>query len=498
MRRPSLPAWQLAALLAALLIKLTHGAAANPFDLPLTQIQNIEMGADYPGELVIDPVDGLGYLATDSAPSRIAVFSLAVPGQPAALLYSINFETGENSADTIVIDNARRALYVGTYTGPAMIIKFRLNEPGTPPTRLGTLTLEPGENFLLGAVFDHVANTAYFGLGTDPGQVAKVHLGDGDALPTRVGTLTLNPGENEARGIGAISPARGKLWLATTGNPLQFVQVSLGAPGSPPTRDSAIEVPFNGPDNPIAHDPLNEAAFVHTYTNPSRIIKFGLAGSEPNHIGDVIFDGPGDQFIDGQTVDPVTGLGFAISSSTPINILRYTTGGRFGGPGRIGVLNVTDPSISSFNAVAYDPATGHLYVGIFDAGDLRLLVFRQEFAAGPDLTGTISNLKVSGKPGKFRAKARLTETNTGSANASFHLVRFFLSDDPILDAADTQLGPDRIVKSLKSGKSRRLAINSPPLTDAPSGKYIFAHIDRNNLSGDVNPGNNVFVSAPLP
>lgn len=484
--------------LTALAMAATQVAAANLFEQPLTQIQDLTIGPGEPAGLVIDPVDGIGYLGNDTAPGKISLFRLATQTEPAAFLHTIDLQPGENYPDTLIVDSARGYLYIGCYTNPAILIKFRLNEPGAAPTRIGTLTLEPDEDSIASAAVDHAANTAYIGLDQSPARIVKVHLGDGDPLPTRIGRLTLNPGETSGRGGGPISPARGKLWLATQGTPVKFVQVSLGAPGQPPSRDTAIEVPLPGTNVPIAFDPLTEAAFVPSFSPTARILKFSVAASEPQFLGFLTYDGPNESNLLSITVAPTVGLGFALSFTDPVAVLRFATGGSFDGPGRIGVVHATAPNFGPLNSVAYDSRTGLLYVGTTAAGMTHILVFSLQFNAGPDLTGQLASLKVSGKPGKFRARARLTETNIGTADAGLHLVRFFLSDDPILDAHDIQIAPDRPIKKLKPGKSRRLPINSPTLATSPSGKYIIAHIDRNSLSGDVNPGNNVVISAPLP
>lgn len=484
----------------ALLTLLSAPAVANPFDEPLVIAQTIDFpGANSPGSAVVDPVNGLLYCGSDDVPGQIAIFRLATRTQPAALLHVITLDTGENFSDTILPDPHRNALYVALFTAPGRIIKFRTGAPDELPTRLGHLDLETDEDSILGAAFDQTANTGYFALATNPSRVVKIDLGDGDALPTRVGAVTLEVGENNTRGMGAISPARGKLWVVTSTDPGIVVQISLGAPGAPPTRDLAVNLPFRGCSTIVGFDPLNESLFVPTTEDPGILTKVGLAGPEPTIIGNAFFENP-NRSSGSAAVSPLTGVVYVAGRNTPVTVTRTSTGGKLAGPGFVDTLTLPDTA-DAFNSGAYDAINGFHYVlttSQSSPGNGPLFVLRQEFAAGPDLTGTISNLKVSGKPGKFRAKARLTETNIGTADAPFHLVRFFLSDDAVLDASDTQLGADRIVKSLKSGKSRRLSINSPPLAASPSGKFIFAHIDRNNLSGDVNPGNNVIVSAPLP
>lgn len=476
------------------------GAANEPVTQPLTPVQTIDFDDfDSPAGIAIDPVNRLLYLAQDATISSIRIFSLATPTEPAALLHTVILQAGDQFAATLIVDPHRNALYAVCFSSPGRIIKFRTTGPGAPPTRLGHLDLLPGERFLIGAAFDEAANTAYFGGADVPGLVAKVHLGDGDALPTRVGVLTLLAGEEDLRGVGAISPSRGKLWAIPNNNPATVVQINLGAPGAPPTRESAITVPFLGPFFPVEFDPLHERIYFGNDDSPGRVVKLDVSGPGPVLIEAATMP-VGLEKLRSAALSQHTGILYLANNSTPPDLVRVADGGRFGGPARTDDQAVAQSS-GGFNALAYDALHGFLYFGTNDAtipDKRRLAIFRQNFAAGADLTGTIGALKVSGKPGKFRVKARLTESNIGSADAGLHLVRFFLSDDSVLDAHDTQIAADRVVKSVKTVKSRSVPLNSSVLAGSPSGKFIIAQIDRNNLTNDVNPGNNVIVSAPLP
>ncbi len=124
---------------------------------------------------------------------------------------------------------------------------------------------------------------------------------------------------------------------------------------------------------------------------------------------------------------------------------------------------------------------------------------------GPNLTATIAP-KVRGDTvilGSRQAKgaAKVAVTNTGVAAITKQpvVVSVFLSDNPSLDATDTQLATQTKPLTLKQGKSKRLSFKfSFPPTVGNGAYFLIASADANNAILEANEGDNVAVSgAPV-
>jgi hypothetical protein len=98
-------------------------------------------------------------------------------------------------------------------------------------------------------------------------------------------------------------------------------------------------------------------------------------------------------------------------------------------------------------------------------------------------------------PSSFRLQGALDIFNPGTQTADRSVVRFFLSDDAVLDAGDALVGESRL-GPLKSQETRRVQFNAT-LKSSASGKYLIAVLDADNAVVEVNELNNTVVSGPL-
>ncbi|MDQ7786647.1 MAG: CARDB domain-containing protein [Thermodesulfovibrionales bacterium] len=119
---------------------------------------------------------------------------------------------------------------------------------------------------------------------------------------------------------------------------------------------------------------------------------------------------------------------------------------------------------------------------------------------GPDLTGewlhaeqycSINNNSET----LCKLKGSLTVTNLGSMKAKKSVIRYYLSDDAVLDQADAVLKESPFGK-IKAGKSKTINFRHT-LTGSISGKYLIAVLDIFENIGETDEKNNVTVYGPV-
>jgi hypothetical protein len=92
-------------------------------------------------------------------------------------------------------------------------------------------------------------------------------------------------------------------------------------------------------------------------------------------------------------------------------------------------------------------------------------------------------------------KGKLTVTNLGSAKAKKSRIRYYLSDDAVLDPGDAVLKESKFDK-IKAGKSRTITFKHK-LTGNRPGRYIIAVLDIYNEVAESDETNNVRVYGPV-
>jgi hypothetical protein len=98
-------------------------------------------------------------------------------------------------------------------------------------------------------------------------------------------------------------------------------------------------------------------------------------------------------------------------------------------------------------------------------------------------------------PRNFLLQGELDVFNPGTETADRSVVRFYLSDDDVLDAGDTLLSESH-VGPLKSQETRRVRFNAA-LKSSASGKYLIAVLDATDAVTEVNELNNIVVVGPI-
>jgi len=94
-----------------------------------------------------------------------------------------------------------------------------------------------------------------------------------------------------------------------------------------------------------------------------------------------------------------------------------------------------------------------------------------------------------------KLKGSLTVTNIGTINAKKSVIRYYLSDDAVLDPGDAILKTSKFGK-IKAGKSRTINFRHN-LTGSISGKYLIAVLDIFDNIGETDENNNVTVYGPI-
>jgi len=118
-----------------------------------------------------------------------------------------------------------------------------------------------------------------------------------------------------------------------------------------------------------------------------------------------------------------------------------------------------------------------------------------------DLSGTWgkvkSKCKVKDDVETCKLSGSLAVPNTGDAGAGETVVRYFLSDDNVLDGGDTQIG-EGLVKALTVGKSGKGKLKATLIDNSPVGRFLLAVIDAGGAVSECNENNNVTAFGPLP
>jgi hypothetical protein len=120
---------------------------------------------------------------------------------------------------------------------------------------------------------------------------------------------------------------------------------------------------------------------------------------------------------------------------------------------------------------------------------------------GPDFIGffgvPLVSCKTSSRGTACSIKGSLLELNAGDRTDAGSVTRFFLSDDGVLDGADTALNTVS-VKALRPGGFKALKVNAKlPAGIDPSGKFLIAQMDAGSAAAELHENNNIVVLGPL-
>lgn len=120
----------------------------------------------------------------------------------------------------------------------------------------------------------------------------------------------------------------------------------------------------------------------------------------------------------------------------------------------------------------------------------------------PDLIAVWSNVKskCKEKDGVLQCslKGNLSVQNKGDVIAEASVTSFYLSDDALLDASDTQVGLDVVVKPVAVGKPGKAKLKATlPVGVNPSGKFLLAVVDAVNTVSESDESNNLIAFGPV-
>jgi len=124
------------------------------------------------------------------------------------------------------------------------------------------------------------------------------------------------------------------------------------------------------------------------------------------------------------------------------------------------------------------------------------------WVVGPcaDLSGTWgkvkSKCKVKNDVETCNLSGSLAVPNAGDAGAGESVVRYFLSDDNVLDGGDTQIG-EGLVKALTVGKSGKGKLKATLIDNSPVGRFLLAVIDAGGAVAECDENNNVAAFGPI-
>ncbi len=125
-----------------------------------------------------------------------------------------------------------------------------------------------------------------------------------------------------------------------------------------------------------------------------------------------------------------------------------------------------------------------------------------QYGVGPDLTGSwtipvIQTCRPVGQSYRCSLKGTFTVSNIGDKEASYTVVRFYLSDNPSDEDDDTQLKYVSKGK-LQPGKSKAINLNlNLPTGQTAKGKYVIAVIDEDDLVIETDEDNNSIAYGPI-
>jgi hypothetical protein len=98
--------------------------------------------------------------------------------------------------------------------------------------------------------------------------------------------------------------------------------------------------------------------------------------------------------------------------------------------------------------------------------------------------------------GECRIQGRLDVTNPGTALAAASIVRFYLSNDETLDAADLAFD-EAALDPLGPGETVRVRLRSEAPTGTAAGRFVIAVLDATNVVPEINEANNVIISEAI-
>ena len=136
------------------------------------------------------------------------------------------------------------------------------------------------------------------------------------------------------------------------------------------------------------------------------------------------------------------------------------------------------------------PTQDPLYPDNAGGGDAFVTKIGEALAEGPDLTGSWSSLNKKWFRGRCLLRGNFVVENQGNATAGDSILKFYLSEDDILDEGDMDL-KEVAVGELDAGQSqnKRFFALLPKGLD-PAGRYVIAVVDATDAVTETNENNN--------
>lgn len=164
------------------------------------------------------------------------------------------------------------------------------------------------------------------------------------------------------------------------------------------------------------------------------------------------------------------------------------------------VAGLTEHDFPIIHPWVFGPFNGGTLLGTLDLEGFVAKI--GPIPSGAGVTGSWDSLRQvchgAGANHVCLLKGRFIVTNVGKATAGNFVVRFYLSDDSIIDETDLLLKEVHVGElQSQESKQRQIEVRLPRGTSA-SGLVVIAFVDANNDVDEPNENNNIIVSSPIP
>jgi hypothetical protein len=412
----------------------------------------------------------------------VAKFNPALTGENSLIYSTLLGGSGDDNGSGIAVD-ANGNVYVTGKTGST---NFPLKNQ-FQGDKLGT---DAFVTKLTGASVPSIAYSTYLG-GNDNDSAQAIALDSkGNAyvsgstlstdFPTKTTALFTSPFQN--RNKGGQDAFVAKLSTLNTGAASLIYSTYVGGLGQDTARDIAVD------GNGSAYT-TGFTASTDDFPTVNPLAPVGsFAGSH--------FNGDGlDAF-----VAEVNSLGTALLFSTYLGGVNeeQAYGIALDSKNNIYVAGLTADGFPVIHPWVLGPFNGGTLHGLLDGFIAKI----GPIPSGAGVTGSWDSLQQichgAGSNSVCLLKGRFIVTNVGKATAGNFVVRFYLSDDPIIDETDLLLKEVHVGElQSQESKQRLLEIQLPHGTSA-SGLVVIAFVDANNDVDEPNENNNIIVSSTIP
>jgi len=429
--------------------------------------------------------NSLQSFAGGTSDAFVAKFNPAVVTGDGSLIYSTLLGgSGDDNGSGLAVD-ANANVYVTGKTGST---NFPLKNQ-FQGDKLGT---DAFVTKLTGASVPSIAYSTYLG-GNDNDSAQAIALDSkGNAyvtgstlstdFPTKTTALFTSPFQN--RNKGGQDAFVAKLNTLNTGAASLIYSTYLGGRGQDTGRDIAVD----GNGNAYT---TGFTASTDDFPTVNPLAPVGsFAGSH--------FNGDGlDAF-----VAEVNSLGTALLFSSYLGGVNeeQAYGIALDSKNNIYVAGLTEHDFPIIHPWVFGPFNGGTLLGTLDLEGFVAKI--GPIPSGAGVTGSWDSLQQvchgAGPNHVCLLKGKFIVTNVGKATAGNFVVRFYLSDDSIIDETDLLL-KEVHVGELQSQESKRRQVDVQlPRGTSASGLVVIAFVDANNDVDEPNENNNIIVSSTIP